>query len=143
MEARARGGTHVKHVAHIRDAGRVEAQRLVERRRILPSRKEGIRCGARCAGGEAGGRRAAHAACRRRLDCRVGRARGGAHGEHVVHVCDAGRVEAQRLVELPRILPRVERRRTLRDEVGTRRREGREQRRHKKRAGEGLATDLG
>ena len=27
------------------------------------------------------------------------RARGGAHGEHPGHVCDAGRVEAQRLVE--------------------------------------------
>eukprot|EP00964_Phaeocystis_antarctica_P085132 scaffold53717_cov37-Phaeocystis_antarctica.AAC.2 len=27
------------------------------------------------------------------------RARGGAHEEHVVHGCDAGRVEAQRLVE--------------------------------------------
>eukprot|EP00964_Phaeocystis_antarctica_P134211 scaffold98436_cov66-Phaeocystis_antarctica.AAC.2 len=34
---RARGGAHVEHVAHIRDAGRVEAQRLVERRRVLPS----------------------------------------------------------------------------------------------------------
>ena len=28
-----------------------------------------------------------------------GRAWGGAHGEHDVHVCDFGRVEAQRLVE--------------------------------------------
>ena len=34
-------------------------------------------------------------------------------------------------------------RRAMRDEVGTRGREGRGQRRHKKRAGEGLATDLG
>ena len=39
-----------------------------------------------------------------------GRARGGAHEEHVVHGCDAGRVEAQRLVERRRVLPRVERR---------------------------------
>eukprot|EP00964_Phaeocystis_antarctica_P046912 scaffold27116_cov51-Phaeocystis_antarctica.AAC.3 len=32
----ARGGAHVEHVAHVRDAGRVEAQRLVERRCALP-----------------------------------------------------------------------------------------------------------
>ena len=46
-------GAHPEHVAHVRDAGRVEAQRLVERLRGLPSRKEGARCGARCGpGGE-------------------------------------------------------------------------------------------
>ena len=39
-----------------------------------------------------------------------GRAWGGAHIEHVVHGCDAGGVEAQRLVERRRVLPRVERR---------------------------------
>eukprot|EP00964_Phaeocystis_antarctica_P045214 scaffold26017_cov39-Phaeocystis_antarctica.AAC.1 len=39
-----------------------------------------------------------------------GRARGGAHVEHVGHGCDAGGVEAQRLVERRRGLPRVERR---------------------------------
>eukprot|EP00964_Phaeocystis_antarctica_P005379 scaffold2944_cov60-Phaeocystis_antarctica.AAC.2 len=38
------------------------------------------------------------------------RARGGAHPEHAVHGCDAGGVEAQRLVERRRALPRVERR---------------------------------
>eukprot|EP00964_Phaeocystis_antarctica_P109358 scaffold73841_cov52-Phaeocystis_antarctica.AAC.2 len=48
-------GAHCEHAAHIRDAGRVEAQRLVERRRVLPSREEGVRCGARCGPG-AGGR---------------------------------------------------------------------------------------
>ena len=37
-------------------------------------------------------------------------ARGGAHVEHVAHVRDAGGVEAQRLVERRRALPRVERR---------------------------------
>ena len=31
-------GAHRKHVAHVYDAGRVEAQRLIERRRFLPSR---------------------------------------------------------------------------------------------------------
>eukprot|EP00964_Phaeocystis_antarctica_P067084 scaffold40596_cov57-Phaeocystis_antarctica.AAC.1 len=39
-----------------------------------------------------------------------GRARGGAHREHAGHGCDVGGVEAQRLVERIRILPRVERR---------------------------------
>ena len=36
-------GAHVEHVAHGCDAGRVEAQRLVELRRALPSRREGMR----------------------------------------------------------------------------------------------------
>ena len=31
----------------------------------------------------------------------------GAHAEHAVHVCDAGRVEAERLVELAHVLPRA------------------------------------
>ena len=34
-------GAHVEHVAHGRDLGGVEAQRLIERRRGLPSRREG------------------------------------------------------------------------------------------------------
>eukprot|EP00964_Phaeocystis_antarctica_P163523 scaffold139844_cov57-Phaeocystis_antarctica.AAC.1 len=37
----SRRGTHVKHAAHVCDAGRVEAQRLVELRRALPSRRDG------------------------------------------------------------------------------------------------------
>ena len=37
---------HVEHGLHGRDAGGVEAQRLVEGRRDLPSRREGMRCGA-------------------------------------------------------------------------------------------------
>ena len=40
-------GAHPKHAAHVCDAGRVETQRLVKRRRFLPSRKVGIRSGAR------------------------------------------------------------------------------------------------
>ena len=36
------------------------------------------------------------------------RARGGAHPEHVAHICDARGVEAQRLVECRSALPRVE-----------------------------------
>eukprot|EP00964_Phaeocystis_antarctica_P152664 scaffold120659_cov51-Phaeocystis_antarctica.AAC.3 len=41
-------GAHVKHVLHGCDFGRVEAQRLVERRRGLPSRKGSIGRGATC-----------------------------------------------------------------------------------------------
>eukprot|EP00964_Phaeocystis_antarctica_P060962 scaffold36380_cov50-Phaeocystis_antarctica.AAC.2 len=75
----------------------------------------------RGAGREMGGPRAmaAQSACRGGPDY-IGwgaQARGGAHVEHVAHVGDAGGVEAQRLVEHPRILPRVVRRRTMRDEV--------------------------
>ena len=43
--------------------------------------------------------------------------RGGAHVEHVLHVYDAGGVEAQRLVERIRDLPRVERRAYVGSEV--------------------------
>ena len=55
---RARGGAHPEHAVHQCDAGRVEAQRLVEHRRFLPGRREGIRRGARCGArcGPAGGR---------------------------------------------------------------------------------------
>ena len=38
-------GAHREHVAHARDARRVEAQRLVERFRVLPSRKRENRWG--------------------------------------------------------------------------------------------------
>ena len=97
---------HVKHPAHVRDAGRVEVQRLVERLRVLPSRKEGMRCRTRCEpGGRRWPRRKWHAGggpCSR-LGGKVRAAL--AHEEHGVHVRDAGRVEVQRLVELPRNLP--------------------------------------
>jgi hypothetical protein len=43
--AKGTRGAHPKHVAHGRDAGGVEAQRLVEGPRVLPSRREGMRCG--------------------------------------------------------------------------------------------------
>ena len=35
-------GAHRKHSFQGRDLGRVEAQRLIERLRLLPSQKEGI-----------------------------------------------------------------------------------------------------
>eukprot|EP00964_Phaeocystis_antarctica_P033237 scaffold18868_cov59-Phaeocystis_antarctica.AAC.2 len=49
-------GAHVEHLQHGCDAGRVEAQQLVERPRVLPSRKEGVRCESRCGPRETGGR---------------------------------------------------------------------------------------
>ena len=70
------------------------------------------RCGARCAGREKGGRQAtaAQGACRLGLDCRLGARRPrGAYPKHVAHVCDAGRVETQRLIERRRALPSRER----------------------------------
>eukprot|EP00964_Phaeocystis_antarctica_P130257 scaffold94142_cov54-Phaeocystis_antarctica.AAC.3 len=57
-------GAHPEHAVHARDAGRVEAQRLVERRCDLPSRKEGVRRGARC--GPGGGRAWAGSTARER-----------------------------------------------------------------------------
>ena len=36
---------HPEHLLHVRDLGRVEAERLVERLRLLLSRKAGMRCG--------------------------------------------------------------------------------------------------
>eukprot|EP00964_Phaeocystis_antarctica_P074483 scaffold45801_cov57-Phaeocystis_antarctica.AAC.3 len=78
----------------------------------LPSRKEGMWCGARCGPGgpEAAGDRGARSVQgKARLQIRR-RAREGAHEEHVGHARDAGGVEAQRLVERKRALPRVERR---------------------------------
>ena len=55
---------------------------------------------------------AAQAACTggARLKRCGGQGMRGAHGEHAAHVLDTGRVEAQRLVKHPRVLPRVERR---------------------------------
>ena len=63
-----------------------------------------VRAGRREAAGDRGARSVQE---RARLQIR-GRARGGAHREHEAHVRDAGGVEAQRLVERPCILPRVE-----------------------------------
>ena len=98
---------HSEHVAHVRDAGRVEGQRLVERIRLLPSREERVRGGAR--GGPEGSRARPGGGARgvqgwHRLKA-GGRGTRGAHSEHVVHVRDVGRVEAERLVERRRELP--------------------------------------
>jgi hypothetical protein len=113
LGAKGTRGAHAEHAAHVSDAGGVETQRLVEGRRFLPSRREGMRCGReRC---EPGGVRACVgcvvAAHKRHArgwpDVRPGgqgHAR-RAHGEHVAHVCDAGGVKAQRLAEGRRALP--------------------------------------
>jgi hypothetical protein len=45
LGAKGTRGAHAEHPAHGRDAGGVEAQRLVEDQRALPSRREGMRCG--------------------------------------------------------------------------------------------------
>ena len=47
-------GAHAEHEFHGRDLGRVEAERLVERRRALPSRKAGVRRGKRYGPGGVG-----------------------------------------------------------------------------------------
>ena len=71
----------MKRGLHGRDAGRVEAQRLVERRRVLPSRKgKHKKSGNWRAGTRAGvGAAAAQAGCRQRT--RVRRLLAGARAE--------------------------------------------------------------
>eukprot|EP00964_Phaeocystis_antarctica_P011496 scaffold6358_cov55-Phaeocystis_antarctica.AAC.3 len=104
-------GAHPEHVAHVRDAGRVEAQRLVERRRALPGRKEGVYDAGRGVGRGQGG------VGRRQRTSGMHGKRARAHVEHIVHGCDAGRVEARRLVERQRVLPSRKEGRTMRGEV--------------------------
>ena len=101
-------GAHSEHGVHARDLGRVEAERLVERVRVLPSRKVGMRCEKRygpggvmaLGGGDASGMHGEGPT----QGC-GGQGTRGAHVEHVAHVRDLGRVEAERLVERPRVLP--------------------------------------
>jgi len=111
MWGTAWGGAHVEHVVHVCETGRVEAQRLIERRRALPKRGHVMQGELRA--GTDGGDAASGVQGRARLQIwGIGYARStrGAHVEHASHVCDAGRVEAQRLVERRRVLPTVERR---------------------------------
>ena len=101
-------GAHVKHGLHGCDAGRIEAQRLVERRRRLPRRKGSIGRGATCgSGGErawGGGGASSAQGGPNCGGCWQGTR--GAHLEHGVHGCDSRGVEAQRLVERRCALPR-------------------------------------
>ena len=102
-------GAHGEHAIHVRDLGRVEAERLVERRRALPSRKESMRCGKKYGPGGVWGSwvSATQLHARGGPDSRLcgGQGTRRAHIEHVVHGRDLGRVEAERLVERPRVLP--------------------------------------
>ena len=146
-------GAHSKHVPCCGDLGHVQAQRLVERIRTLPSQKAGMRCGTRCGpgGGQVwGGSDARSVQGRARLQ--IGwKARGGAHVEHLVHALHAGGVEGQRLVERRCALPRVKRRacgtargkggHAMRDEVRPGRRAGVGRQRRTQRAREGAAAD--
>ena len=64
----AQAEAHIEHEAHVRDAGGVKAQRLVESIRILPSPKgghpsEGNACGTEMWHSRGKGESAAHAAC--------------------------------------------------------------------------------
>ena len=70
-QGQGRRRAHSKHVGHVRDLGRVETQWLVERRRVLPSRKEDIRSG-RHAGRELGGRGGGGGACIVQARARLG-----------------------------------------------------------------------
>jgi len=131
-------GAHVEHAVNVRDLGGVKAQRLVEGRRFLPSRREGhMRCGVRCGlGGREGverWHRKRHAQGRpvSRLG---GQGTRGAHSEHGVHVRDLGGVEAQRLIEHRRALPSRREGHAMRGEVRARRREGVRRRRRKRHA---------
>ena len=107
---------HVEHEAHGRDAGGVEAQRLVKRRRGLPSQREGMRCWGRGGSREAGGpvlgwwrhdkRHARGKVPTQGLGAKGTRGEARrAYLEHAVHGREAGGVEAQRLVEGRRVLP--------------------------------------
>ena len=100
-------GAHVEHVAHVRDLGGVQAQRLVEGVRVLRESKGGRVIGARCVpgGGREGTRRQRRHAWGPTLKRLGAKGTRGAHVEHVSHVRDAGGVEAQWLVEGRRVLP--------------------------------------
>ena len=71
IRGRARGGAHVEHVGHFVDAGGVEAQRLVERRRALPRVERRVYRAGRGAAREAADDRGA-SSVQEGLDCRLG-----------------------------------------------------------------------
>jgi hypothetical protein len=109
---KAQAAAHNEHVAHARDAGGIEAQRLVESSRSLPGSKgsSATHGNARHAKMWHRGREesAAHTRCVRVwLSSGVcgQKAQAEAHIKHVAHACDSGGIEAQRLVESSRNLP--------------------------------------
>jgi hypothetical protein len=113
---KAQAEAHLEHVAHVCDAGGVKAQRLVESIRTLPRVQKGAtdrgttRVARRC-GTQREGRISSARGVRVCGPAREWgqKAQAEAHSEHCVHVCDAGGVKAQRLVESIRLLPRVQR----------------------------------
>jgi hypothetical protein len=131
-------GAHVEHLVHVRDLGGVKAQRLIERHRVLPSRREGhaMRGEARAGRREGvGRRRKRHARGKARFKAVGDQGTRGAHPEHAGHVRDLRGVKAQRLIEGPRVLPsRKGRAHAMRGEVRARRREGVGRRRRKRHA---------
>eukprot|EP00964_Phaeocystis_antarctica_P096873 scaffold63096_cov53-Phaeocystis_antarctica.AAC.4 len=105
-------GAHPEHAVHSRDLGRVEAERLVERLRELPSRKAGMQCGKRCGLGGVralgGGDAIGMCTGRARLKAGGGQGTRGAHVEHVFHVRDPGGVPAGNVrVEILQVLEEV------------------------------------
>ena len=81
---RGTGGAHLEHVEHVCDAGRVKAQRLVERTRTLPSPRGSVQSGQHVGwAGRGRGAAAAQAACRRGPGWR----RGAGHGRSAPGTC--------------------------------------------------------
>ena len=79
-----RGGAHVEHLAHVGDAGGVEAQRLVERRRALPRAERRAYDAGRGAAGQEAQEVAGNRGAQGKAQLQIGsRARGGAHIKHV------------------------------------------------------------
>ena len=79
---------HEEHLAHVRDLGRVEAERLVERPRVLPSQKGGHEMREEVRPGEGVGRRRRKWHARGGPDSRLGGEQGtrGAHLKHAVYI---------------------------------------------------------
>ena len=89
------GWSDLEHGRHCCDSARVEAQKLVECSRVLPSENEGVR----------GRLKLCVCALRARCSTAEGQGTRVAYVEHVPHVCDARRVENQRFVKRPCDLP--------------------------------------
>ena len=103
-------GAHPKHLYHGCDAGRAEAQRLVEGRRFLPRSKGSIRRGAACGPGSgrawSGGGASSVQGQASSGGCWQGTR--GAHVKHVVHVCYAGGIPARYVcVELVQVIEEI------------------------------------
>ena len=93
MAGHACGWSDLEHGRHCCDSARVEAQKLVECSRELPSENEGVRG------------RLKLCVCVEMCSTAEGQVTRVAYVEHVPHVCDARRVENQRFVKRPCDLP--------------------------------------